>query len=170
MYKMIRRSIMLALVMVLGLMVFGVEAQILSYGQTGFGALVQKYQSPMFAGYTSVGQSLLSDSSSGVSVISREGVFYSDADSTQTELKGVFIHAAVRYNFELAKVNCYLETGGKVQMISEDGQDNVGSAMGLALGLKLYKSLGVQATGDWLPGEGPDRYLLSFAIDLFPDL
>ena len=169
MYKMIYRPISLAVVLVLGFMVTG-QAQFTMYGQTGFGGVIQKHQAPMFAGYTSVAQSLFKDSVTGLAVISREGVFYSDPDSIQTELKGAFVNAGVRYNFELAKLNCYFETGGKLQIFSEEEADKIGAGLGLSLGAKLYRSLGLQVTGDWLPGEGPDKYLLSFAIDLFPDL
>lgn len=147
-----------------------VQSQVTLYGVQGLGSVVQKGEAPMFAGYTAINVSLYRDTAAGIAFINRDGVFYSDADSTQDELKGGFAQLAVRYGIPLGKASLWLETGAKVQIVNDTEADKLGAGFGLSGGLKVYKNLGFAVTGDWLPVDGPDKFLFSIGIDLFPNL
>lgn len=138
-------------------------------GSQGFGALIGKDTDPQFVGYTAVNLNIRRDTTADVTIFDRTGVFYADPDSVHGEFKGAFTQLATRFYFAPSKIQFYIELGGKILLVSDEGPDYGAGGLGFAAGAKVWKTLGVQAGVDWLtiPGE-KSRFLVTAAVDFLP--
>lgn len=159
----------LLLIGLLGILALPAFSQAPPSAIQGFGALIQKGIDPVFVGYTAANISIATDTVNNVKVFNRTGVFYSDPDSVHGEFLGAWTQAATRFYVPTSALNIYFETGGKAFLISQDGPDQGAGALGLAIGMKIWNAVGVQASYDWMFISGESsRHLVSLAVDFLP--
>lgn len=159
------------LTVLLALLLIGstASAQFESYTMVDVGSYVKTHAKSAAAFRFQIEIPNYTDTTSGVTMGERTGIFYAD---TKDDIQGasVFFYAKKSVGL-LGAVDLYALFGGGVLYEITDGNDPADAALKFELGGDIYKKLGFQVGADMVPIRGgEDEYFLYAGINLTPSI